>query len=273
MTQPTAESVNERVEALLMSAGRARQESRSEQALEQLESALELARSSPYDVPYEAWTRLVVESVDVLVARMELDKARSIMDKDAAFIKRVNDIMQATGTPDQKRQAAGGWIKVRDRQTQLGLIGLPAPEIGQVTWALGGPTTLAQQRGNVVVLEFWATWCTPCVQAFAELNALHREHGDEGLTIIALTRLYSSAAQGPAEQQSELNTIKNFVSGRDLTFPVGTLMRGETHERYGATGLPAVILVDRAGLVRSAHFGTQDQELRRLVRECLGASA
>jgi thiol-disulfide isomerase/thioredoxin len=253
-----------------MSAGQARQKHQSDQAIDELEAALGLARSSPYDVPYDTWTRLVVESVDALIARNSLERARVIMDRDAAFIKQINDIMQATGTPDQKRQAAGGWIKVRDRQRQLGLIGLPAPEIGEVTWALGGPTTLDQQNGNVVLLEFWATWCAPCVQAFAELNALQRELGNRGLSTIALTRLYASAAQGPAEQQSELNTIKNFVSGRDLTFPVGTIMSGETHERYGATGLPTVILINRAGLVRSAHFGTQDPQFRNLVEECLG---
>jgi thiol-disulfide isomerase/thioredoxin len=261
--------MGERVEALLQSAGRARQDRDSSSALEQLQTALELARSSPYDVSYDIWTRLVVESVDVLIARNDLDTAREIMDRDAAFIKQVNDIMQATGAPDQKRLAAGGWIKVRDRQTQLGLIGSPAPEIGQAVWALGGPTTLGEQRGKVVLLEFWATWCSPCVQALTELNALQRDLGDQGISALALTRLYSSAAQGPAEQQSELNTIRNFVSGRDLMFAVGTLMSGETHERYGATGLPTVIVIDRAGLVRSAHFGTRDVEFSELLQECL----
>ena len=269
MTQPVAESMSERVEVLLKSAGRSRQNDQADEAIDTLETALGLARSSPYDVSYETWTRLVVESVDALIARKSTEQARFIMSRDGAFIKQINDIMQATGTPDQKRLAAGGWIKVRDRQTQLELIGLPAPEIGKVSWALGGPTTLAEQHGNVVLLVFWATWCTPCIKAFADLNALHAELRNHGLSTIALTRLYSSAAQGPAEQQSELSTIKNFVSGRDLTFAVGTLLSGETHERYGAAGLPTVILIDRARRVRSAHFGTKAQELRRLLDECL----
>jgi thiol-disulfide isomerase/thioredoxin len=262
-------TTGDRVSAMLATAARARAGGQSDTARAELQSAIEIARSSPYDVSYEVWTRLLVDLVDVLVASNEIERARATMAQDAPFIGKINEIMQATGSPDQKRQAAGGWIKVRDRQTQLGLIGQRAPEIGPVTWALGEPTTLQEQLGRVVVLEFWATWCTPCVQAFSELDALHRELEPQGLSTIALTRLYSSAVQGPAEQAAELNTVKNFVAGRDLGFQVGTLSTDETHRQYGASGLPTVILIDRAGRVRSAHFGSQDFDFQRMLRACL----
>ena len=102
----------------------------------------------------------------------------------------------------------------------------------------GGEVDLAALRGKVVVVNFWATWCPPCVEEMPSLERLHRALAPEGLAVITIS---------PDEDEAEL---RRFVSERSLTLPVlrdpgGRVAAGA----YRTTGYPETFVLDREGRV------------------------
>jgi thiol-disulfide isomerase/thioredoxin len=239
-------------------------------AAHELETALAQARANPYEVEFRTRVELVLALADAHVASDEIEKACRMIDEEAAFVEKIFQIMQATGTPEQKRAAAGGRVQVRDRARQLALLGAEAPEIGVKEWISGEATTLADLRGRVVLLEFWATWCKPCQEMFPRLKKLDEEYRASGLEIVALTRHYLASRETASSLAEELELMRSVVKQHELTFRVGVAETERTQELYGATGLPTLALIDRAGVVRYAHFGGgEDERFHRILTRCL----
>jgi thiol-disulfide isomerase/thioredoxin len=237
-------------------------------AISELETALAEARANPYKVEFRTHIALGLALAEIYLEEDEVVKAREVLDERAGFAEKIFQIMQATGTTDQKREAAGGRIQIRDRARQVALLGAPAPEISVGEWIQGEPASLDSLRGRVVLLEFWATWCKPCRGMFGKLKKLHQEHKERGLEILALTRHYF-AYRGTAESISEeLELMRKMVREHELEFRVGVSETERTQELYGATGMPTLCLIDRQGVVRYAHFGGGDDPKFSEVLAC-----
>jgi peroxiredoxin len=102
----------------------------------------------------------------------------------------------------------------------------------------GGEVDLASLRGKVVVLNFWATWCPPCVQEMPSLERLHRALGPEGLAVLTV-----SADEDEAE-------LTRFVSEHALTLPVLRDPGGRVAASlYHTTGYPETFTLDRNGAI------------------------
>lgn len=118
----------------------------------------------------------------------------------------------------------------------------PAPKVGEVpppvsadawlNWQGKQSPTLESLRGKVVVVEFWATWCGPCVAGIPHLNELHQKHEKEGLVILSLT------------DQSKPH-VEEFVRQRDMKYTIG--VKSETGDAYGVTGIPHAFVIGRDG--------------------------
>ncbi len=132
--------------------------------------------------------------------------------------------------------------------------------------ALDGPTVgLEGSRGNVVLLNFWATWCPPCRAEMASMEELYRAYRDRGLTILAI-----STDAGGAQ------VVEPFVQARGLTFPILLDPPGVVANRYAVRGLPTSYLVDRDGTIVSREVGARDwagASARRLVERVLAEPA
>src|SRR5258708_30880314 len=159
-------------------------------AAAELEKALATARATPYEIEFQTRIRLGMMLSDVYLALDQNQAARDMLAAEVAFAERISQIMQATGTPSQKRAAMSGYLQIRDRATQIALIGQTAPEISIKTWIKGGPVRLEDLRGRVVLLEFWATWCKPCQEVFPKLKQLHEQATTRGLEIVAIRPNY-----------------------------------------------------------------------------------
>lgn len=123
-------------------------------------------------------------------------------------------------------------------------VGAPAPAFTLPDWH-GDPRTLAEFRGKVVVVDFWASWCTPCATALPALDALARRYAPGDFVVLAVDI-------DTAHEQAE-----RFLAERILQ-PALVLLRdpgGKLLARYGAEGMPALYLLDRNGVVRRVEAG------------------
>ncbi|TAJ18207.1 MAG: TlpA family protein disulfide reductase [Dehalococcoidia bacterium] len=137
-------------------------------------------------------------------------------------------------------------------EEQLGILGGAAsPTAGQAApdfvlreYATGRLVKLSDYRGKVVVLNFWATWCPPCIAempALQELQASHEATGD--LVVIAV------------DVQEPPSVTGEFAQQRGLTMPILSDRSGSVAKHYGLPGLPGTFFIDRDGVVRSKVLG------------------
>ena len=260
------------VTARIVRASALQHEDKPDESRAELEAALTEARATPYDIEFQTRIQLGLMLADSYLDIGALGKARTLLAEEVAFADRIAQIMQATGTPHQKRSANGGLMQVRDRATQLDLIGREAPPVSVAEWVEGTPTTLDELRGRVGLLEFWATWCQPCREMFPKLKSLHEKHAARGLEIIALTRFYMSHPGTAESRAQELELIRTMVREHELDFRVGVAEDELAQETYGATGLPTLFIIDRQGRARWAGHVSEDAELDALLEQFLNES-
>ena len=127
------------------------------------------------------------------------------------------------------------------------VIGQPAPAFSAPSLS-GGELSLGDLRGQVVLLNVWATWCPPCREEMPGLQRLHEELADEGLAVTAVS-IDRAAARGEVEE---------FVRANSITFRV-LLDPGERVTRtYRTTGVPETFLVGRDGTLLRRWIGQID---------------
>lgn len=163
---------------------------------------------------------------------------------------------------------AWGWLH-RDRFTPVEA-GERAPAF-QLARLDGGTGSLDDYRGRVVLLNFWATWCPPCVEEMPALQRLQERLEPEGLSVVGLN---VDAPMGQLDRAARRGgNVRRFVSEHGLGFDILLDPEGETLQRYGVTGLPTTLLIDREGRVVSRTVGPaawDDSVHVARIREILG---
>lgn len=116
------------------------------------------------------------------------------------------------------------------------------------------PITLSDFLGQVVYVDFWASWCLPCLRSLPEINTLHQAYRDRGFEVIAITIDYP------------LQEARDFLD--DLETPLDYYIAGDAQadvmDAYGVRGMPTSFLIDRSGVIRKIHEGYRDGDLQRL---------
>ncbi len=130
-----------------------------------------------------------------------------------------------------------------------------APALAIDKWIKGDPIT-GFEKGHVYVVEFWATWCGPCIKAMPHLSALQKEYKNKGVTIVAVD-IAEKYTDGTVAQVEEF--VKN--QGDNMAFPVAYDGPGKaTHNAYmkaaGRNTIPTSFLIDQNGVI--AYIGTPD---------------
>ena len=121
------------------------------------------------------------------------------------------------------------------------LIGQPAPELGieKFLQAPEGEKSLSALKGKVVVLEFWATWCAPCVAEIPHLNQLSEEFRDKQVQFISVT------------DEGE-DVIAPFLKRQEMKSWIGLDTDRSAFEAYGVKGIPRTFLIDQKGIIAAA---------------------
>ena len=150
------------------------------------------------------------------------------------------------------------------------LYGLTAPELdGAAGWRNTRPGKLAQLRGRVVILDFFAHYCSICHVHAPELARLVEKYGKQGLAVLAV---HDDSVASVEEMDEKMKpVVKQYWGGKDLALPTALDGGGEKgiFRAYGISGVPALILIDQQGRVvrRFHHAGDPDleKELQRLL--------
>lgn len=139
-----------------------------------------------------------------------------------------------------------------DSKTEIGVVdltGLRLPDLD------GTPVALTSLLGKgPIVLDFWATWCKPCLAALPELNELHAELASRGLQVIGINE----------DGQRNAAKVKPFVKTHAFAFPVLLDLNRETQSRLNVAVLPTTLLLDAQGKVVHTIFGFRQGEIAAL---------
>jgi thiol-disulfide isomerase/thioredoxin len=134
-------------------------------------------------------------------------------------------------------------------------VGSEPPEVTSMAWLNWNgaePPSLKSLRGEVVAVEFWATWCSPCVAGIPHLNEIHDKHANEGLIILAVT------------DQAKRDYIEQFMKTKPMRYTVG--VGSEASDAYGVQGIPHAFVIGRDGkLVWHGH--TADEAFGKTIVE------
>ena len=162
-------------------------------------------------------------------------------------------------------------LKRRERQYKLLLE--PAMEFVSVDkWFPGEAKTLESLKGKVIVLDFWATWCGPCFEAFPHLADWSRDYSSQGLVILGLTRYYGQAEGLGMDNVAELDFLRRFREKQKLPYDFLVFKDQTTQISYAATALPTTVIIDRKGKIRYIESGTSTtrlEEMRQFVLKLL----
>ena len=140
--------------------------------------------------------------------------------------------------------------------------GAPAPSY-QTTSLAGDSVSLAAQRGKVVLLNIWATWCHPCRDEIPELSAIHARYSARGLELIGVS----------VDADGSDDAIRAFMKDFQMTYPIWRDPDERVSAQFLVVGVPATFLIDRAGVLRWRKTGPiqpNDASLSAAIEGALG---
>ena len=137
----------------------------------------------------------------------------------------------------------------------------PAPNF--TLKSLGGKNLkLSEMTGNVVLINFWASWCGPCREEMPLLNALHKKYQPLGFTVLGVN------------VEEELDGARRFLKNVPVDFPILLDNTNKVSKQYKVVAMPTTVVVDRDGNMRFLHEGYKPgdekkyrQMIKKLVRE------
>ena len=122
------------------------------------------------------------------------------------------------------------------------LVGRPAPDFA-LNDLDGNPVNLRDLRGKVVVLNFWATWCPPCRAEMPEIEAIHQQYKDKGVTVIGI------------DIRETVAEVRDFIEDGGLSWTFVIDRTGAVAAGYAVSAIPTSFFIDAAGIVRAIEVG------------------
>ena len=108
----------------------------------------------------------------------------------------------------------------------------------------GSSFTLSDHEGEVILLNFWATWCGPCVEEMPAFQKLYEEYGDK-ISILAV------------DVSEDKETVDSFLADKDYTFPIAYDEDGSVSNKYPTEGIPYTLVIGKDGTVKNIFVGAK----------------
>jgi|LSQX01.3.fsa_nt_gb cytochrome c-type biogenesis protein len=122
----------------------------------------------------------------------------------------------------------------------------------------GNKVKLSDYKGQLVFLNFWATWCPPCREEMPDMEAIHQQYGDKGVVILGVSSTQLEL-RGGQDKEKARQQVKDYIDKEGFTFsiPIDSDNKAliEYNNIYPITGIPTTFMIDREGIIRYARPG------------------
>jgi cytochrome c biogenesis protein CcmG/thiol:disulfide interchange protein DsbE len=125
----------------------------------------------------------------------------------------------------------------------------------------GAKFDVANEKGNVVLLNLWATWCAPCRDEIPELEQLHKQHSGDGFKVVGISL-----------DEGEVDAVKEFVRTHGMTYPIALDPEGKLTGVLQTGVIPTTVLIDRNGTIAWKKYGMierNDSTLQAALKKAL----
>ncbi len=216
---------------------------------------------------------------DGAAAMKLLEDAKAIGDK----------LAERLDESEQKRLAAlqrslkQAESRIQSKMLHQSLIGQHAPEFDIEAVVNMPEVSWADLKGKVVLIDFWAVWCGPCIATFPHLQEWKKQYGDKGLVIVGVTRQYGykwdeeqgrQVSDPGASMETELAMLEEFRKAHKLEHGfVVTPKQSDYNSKFGVTGIPQAVLVDQNGVIQLIKVGSGEknaEDLEAKIKSLLG---
>lgn len=135
-------------------------------------------------------------------------------------------------------------------------VGQSPPNCGLAALGHSTASNTNQYQGKVILVDFWASWCPPCLKSLPYLNTLDHDLHDRGLQIVGVN------------VDEHVDQASAFLQRHPVGFMVGSDTQGICPKAFGVLGMPTSFLIDRHGVVRFIHIGFRDSD-REVLRQAI----
>ncbi len=222
------------------------------------------------------------------LARTDAVAARKLLDDSVAFGRALREKLTDKEAQRQYEQSTRRIERleatVGSSQRLAKLLGEPAAPLSVESWAHGQALSAESLAGKIVLLDFWAVWCSPCVASLPKLEEWHQRWSSKGLVIIGLTQYYNFSwderaerpvrAEGKVAPEQERAMLARFAKQQHIQHRIAIEDKdAKLSKHYRVSGIPHTVLIDQTGKVRLVRVGSglkNARDIEKLLTELLG---
>jgi thiol-disulfide isomerase/thioredoxin len=180
-------------------------------------------------------------------------RAESFAIPSANLYRKVMDFVEGSGFSEKKLM----------QKVESFASAEPAPELDVTEWLGHDSVQLSELRGKVVLLDFWMTWCGPCISTFPRLRDWNKKYGGDDFVLVGVTQYEGSKEGKRLTNLQELDYLRDFKEKYKMTYPVAIIRTGDI-SKYGIAAFPTTVLLDRNGVIRYIGIGAGGEEAQNL---------